>query len=82
MLSGSLICIAIWPHFAHWTDQPNNERAVNNIVNNELLTILPFCMLWMWLPRTYIKSCVYFVDFTMLDEQRVMDSEDEFEILM
>jgi len=23
-----------------------------------------------------------YVDFTMLDEQRIMDSEDEFEILM
>jgi len=26
--------------------------------------------------------CAVCVDFTLLDEQRVMDSEDEFEILM
>ena len=27
-------------------------------------------------------KCFLYVDFTMLDEQRIMDSEDEFEILM
>jgi len=29
-----------------------------------------------------IFNCFLYVDFTMLDEQRIMDSEDEFEILM